>query len=116
MSKRLTKVVHLLNLVFTIMCLCHVSFTLYNAVNPPRPEIKVYDKALKDVPFPILFKICGKEIYNSSRIIKEYGYEDEWSFFAGTSKFFKSIAGWQGHTENRSTLAPLRGKIHKQVK
>ena len=113
MSKRLTKVVHLLNLVFTIMCLCHVSFTLYNAVNPPRPEIKVYDKALKDVPFPILFKICGKEIYNSSRRFKEYGYEDEWSFYTGTNSFSKSIVGWQGHTENNSTVENVRGN-HKK--
>ena len=77
MSKRLTKVVHLLNLVFTVMCLCHVSFTLYNAINPPRPEIKVYDKALEDVPFPILFKFCGKDIHNRSGRFKKYGYEDE---------------------------------------
>ena len=102
MSKRLTKVVHLLNLVFTVMCLCHVSFTLYNAVNPPRPEIKVYDKALEDVPFPILFKFCGKEIHNRSGRFKKYGYEDEVSFYEGTSKFSKNIIGWNGHLENGS--------------
>ena len=117
MSKRLTKLVHLLNVVFTVICLCHVSFTLYNAINPPLPEIKVYDKALKDVPFPILFKFCGEEIHNETRRFKEYGYEDDWSFFAGTSKFSKSIVGWTGHTENGSTIAPVKGNHnnHKPV-
>ena len=117
MGKRLTKVLHLLNLVFTIMCLCHVSFTLYNAVNPPRPEIKVYDKALKDVPFPILFKFCGKEIHNTSRRFIEYGYEDEFSFFAGISQFSRNIVGWKGHTENGSMLSTVQGiTIHNKQK
>ena len=114
MSKKLTKILHIFNAVFTIMCLCHVSITLYNSLNPNRPEIRVYDKALEDVPFPILFKFCGKEIHNSSRRFKQYGYEDEWSFYAGTSSFSKSIVGWQGHTENGSTVETVRGN-HKEV-
>ena len=112
MNKKVTRILYLINVVFTIMCVSHVSITLYNAVNPNRPEIKVYDKALKDVPFPILFKLCGKEIQNSSRRFKEYGYKNERDFYSGKSKFSKSLVGWNGHTENGSTLETVKGNAN----
>ena len=109
MNKKVTRVLYLINLVFTIMCIFQVSITLYNAVNPSRPEIKVYDKALKDVPFPILFKLCGKEIHNSSRRFKENGYANIRDFYSGVSQFSKSLVGWKGHTVNGSTLETVKG-------
>ena len=111
MNKKLTKLLRLINLLFTISCVTHVSITLHYAVNPTRPEIKVYDKAFKEVPFPILLKLCGKEINNSSRRFKEYGYDSERSFYAGASRFSKSLVGWKGHLKNGSTLDTVKGKV-----
>ena len=112
MGKRFRKFVYLVNSLFTILCLLHIFVNLRVTLNPTNPDIRVYDKALKDVPFPILFKLCGKEIRNSSERFKIYGYKNEINFFAGRSKFSDNIFGWNGHTENGSTTGiTVRGKI-----
>ena len=102
----------LVNLIFTIVCVLHVTTTLHSTINPPNPEIKVYERELKDISFPISFKICGKERYNGSERFKKIGYADERSFYGGVSKFSENntIVGWNGHTENGSTIGPLKGK------
>ena len=104
MGKILEKFVYLVNLFFTILCLLHIFVNLYVNLNPPHPDIKVHDKLLKDVSFPILFKLCGKEIHDSSKRFRIFGYKDELEFYAGKSKFSRKNFGWNGHTENGSTL------------
>ena len=104
MGKRFTKFVYLVNSVFSILCLLHIFVNLHVFLNPPNPDIRVFDKALNDVSFPILFKLCGKEIRNSSERFKILGYRDEINFFGGKSIFSKNVFGWNGHTENGSTI------------
>ena len=104
MGKGFTKFVCLLNSGFTILCMLHIFVNLHVTLNPPNPDIRVFDKALKDVSFPILFKLCGKEIRNSSERFKIFGYQDEINFFGGKSIFSKNVFGWNGHTENGSTI------------
>ena len=104
MGKILEKFVYLVNLFFTILCLLHIFVNLYVNLNPPHPDIKVHDKLMKDVPFPILLKLCGKEIHDSSKRFRIFGYKDEIEFYAGKSKFSSKNFGWNGHTENGSTL------------
>ena len=113
MGKNLTKLVHLVNLIFAIACLLHVTIALYKKMYPTHPEIKVYEKELKEVSFPILFKICGKELNNSSRRFINLGYANERDFYRGFSKFSKdyTIVGWNGHRENGSTIGPLTGQV-----
>ena len=79
---------------------------------PDHPEIKVYEKELKKVSFPISFKICGKEKKDSSRRFRNLGYDDERKFYGGFSMFSRNntIVGWNGHLENGSTIGPLTGK------
>ena len=112
MGKNLTKLVHLVNLIFAIACLLHVTIALHKKMYPTHPEIKVYEKELKEVSFPILFKICGKEKKDSSTKFRNFGYADELDFFGGISMFSRNntIVGWNGHTENGSTIGPLKGK------
>lgn len=111
MGKNMIKLLYLVNLIFTIVCLLHVTSTLYSSINPTHPEIEVYDRELKDVQFPILFKICGRELHNSSRRYRTLGYANDIEFYAGISKFSKNetIVGWNGHTENGTTIGPLAG-------
>ena len=117
MGKTLTKLVYLVNLFFAIVCIIHVTQTLYSMIYPLHPEIRVYEKALKEVSFPILFKICGKEIKNASRRFNNFGYATEYNFYGGISKFSKNttIVGWNGHTENGSTIGSLTGKYNKII-
>ena len=104
MRKRFPKFVYIVNSFFTILCLLHIFVNLHVTLYPPNPDIRVYDKALKDVSFPILFKLCGKEIRNSSERFKIFGYQDEINFFGGKSLFSEIVFGWNGHTENGSTI------------
>ena len=110
MAKRLTKFVYFINVVFTILCLLHIIINFHVALYPPNPDIKVYDKALKDMSFPILFKLCGKEIYDTSERFQLLGYRNEIRFFSGRSKFNPNIFGWNGHTENGSTIGSVSGR------
>ena len=110
MGKILTKLVHFVSLFFTIVCMIHVIYTLYSTIYPTHPSIKVIEKDLKEIAFPILFKICGKEYSNSSSRFRKLGYAAELDFYGGLSKFNKTIIGWNGHTENGSTIGPLTGK------
>ena len=111
MDKSLTKFVYLVNVVFTILCLLHIIINFHVTLYPPNPDIKVYDKELKDVVFPILFKLCGKEIYNTSEKFRKLGYRNEIPFFIGRSQHSKNVIGWNGHTENRSTIGSVSGKL-----
>ena len=112
MGKNLTKIVYLVNLIFAIACLLHVTIVLFKKIYPDHPEIKVYEKELKKVSFPISFKICGKEKKDSSRRFRNLGYDDERNFYGGFSMFSRNntIVGWKGHLENGSTIGPLKGK------
>ena len=111
MGKNLNRLFYLVNLIFTIVCFLHVTITLFNSINPPNPEIKVYERAIKDVQFPILFKICGKESKHGSMRFRNLGYVNNVEFFGGISRFSKNktVVGWNGHTENGSTIGPLEG-------
>ena len=113
MGKFFLKLVYLVNLFFTFVCMIHITLTLYSTINPTNPEIKVYEKDLKDISFPFLFKICGKELNNSSRRFTNFGYATERDFYAGLSKFSRNhkIVGWNGHRENGSTIGPLTGQM-----
>ena len=111
MSRKLTKALYLVNFIFTILCFLHVSITLYTTFNPPLPDIKTFDRALKDTPFPILFKLCGKKIHGSSTRFKTLGYKNGENFWKGVNRFYqnKTIVGWNGHTKNGSTVATVKG-------
>ena len=110
-GRRLKSFVYFINLVFTVLCLLHIIINFYVTLYPPNPDIKVYDKALKDVPFPILFKLCGKEIHNSSKRYGMFGYKNELPLFSGKSKYSKHVFGWNGHTESGSTIGTVSGKL-----
>ena len=91
MGKNLSKLVYLVNLLFTIVCMYHVTNTLYSTINPLNPEIKVYEKALNEVSFPIVFKICGKEHSNGSMRFINFGYATEYNFYGGISKLTSPV-------------------------
>ena len=107
----------LVNLIFTVLCVLHVTITLHSIINPAEPEIKIYDKAAKDISFPILFKVCGKEMVNSSQRFRNFGYENALGFFSGFSQYSDdTLVGWHGHTDNGSywsTIEPPKGAVHK---
>ena len=53
-----------LNIFFMIACITHVSFIGYYSINPVLPEIKIYSKPLKDIEFPLVFRLCTNKLLN----------------------------------------------------
>ena len=58
---------YVLNFLFVAICCVHVGIIVYIFINPPTPEIKVYEQELKDIEFPVAFILCVDKIENSSR-------------------------------------------------
>ena len=77
-------------------------------VYPPTPSIKVYDKKLQHVDFPILIKICLSDNDNSK--YRALGYKNVYKFFRGQSNHNSSLIGWSGHTEDGKIISSPTGK------
>ena len=87
----------------------HVSFILYYNLYPDVPSIKVYSKSMKNMYFPICFKICFNE--KGRDRFERLGYLYDQRFFRGENVFNRSIVGWLGHTRNGSTFNDFEGTI-----
>ena len=97
-----------LNICLSIVCFAHIGSILYDDMNAP-PQVKVYDRKLEDIEFPLIFKICLYEIRNSTLRYQKYGYEDFIHYYRGKSMYHNDSIGWFGHMENGSTIASSEG-------
>ncbi len=75
---------------------------------PDYPSVKSYKKNMKDIEFPISFKLCVRELGTTMRYSR-YGYSDEYDFFEGRSLFNRSFLGWNGFSETNSTIGFTQG-------
>ena len=98
-----------LKIVIIISCASHICFLFYNTAYPDLPDIKVYQRRLEEIEFPLSFLVCVHEMVNVSGRYKKLGYSNEWAFFTGTSSFNESIYGWGGHMENGSSYGSGEG-------
>ena len=57
----------------------HVSFIFYYNLYPDVPSMKVYSKSMKNMDFPICFKICFNE--KEKDRFKRLGYNYDKMFF-----------------------------------
>ena len=101
---------YVVNFIFVLICCVHVGVVVYIFINPPNPEIKVYEKLLKDIEFPVAFILCVDKIKNSSQEYQDIGYEDVDTFFAGIGKFNGNM-GWNGHRGNGTTIGSVESLL-----
>ena len=93
-----------------ICCLIQIFSLLDSTLNPDMPSTKIITKNLKDVNFPIIFKLCALKFKNDPyEHYKKVGYEDMLDFFKGKSMYNKSVIGWNGFHENGSTIGSVEG-------
>ena len=65
-----------------IACITHILFIGYYTINPVLPEIKIYSKPLKDIEFPLVFRLCTNKLLNLDHSkYREMGYKDAKGFF-----------------------------------
>ena len=93
------KFVKLLNFLFLCVFFGHILQIGYNK------------KQLKDIEFPITFKLCLLEKSTSSDRYKSLGYNDSQGFYRGQNRFDQNVVGWNGHTSNKTTLGSIQGKL-----
>ena len=52
--------------------------------------------------------MCVQDLVGNHRKFKNVGYWSEWHYFAGLGKYDDKKIGWNGHTENGSTLGSVK--------
>ena len=98
----------LINIIVIVICIVHISLTGYQALFPDLPSIRIQDKTLNEIEFPLLIQMCVSEIEKTD-IYTELGYEHDMEFYFGKSVYNDSLFGWNGHLKNGSTIGPIQG-------
>ena len=107
---RIGKLISLvLNFILGILCVSHIIILIYYEFNPSLPLIEIVKKDLREIEFPLSFRICIFDEENHDKRYRQFGYKSTMSFFRGSSMFNSSIVGWGGHSENGSTMASVKG-------
>ena len=96
------------NFTIVVVCIVHISLTGYKVLFPDLPSIRIQDKSLKDIDFPLFIQMCVSEI-EKSHIFTKLGYKHEIAFYFGQSAYNDSLFGWNGHLPNGSTIGTLEG-------
>ena len=107
------KAVVFFNIFFSIIFLIHISSIGYNILYPEVPEIVVYKRNLKEIDFPMSFRICVHELNDTRSRYQRFGYKNYDDFFRGKSMFNGSLYGWAGHDQNGSVLGSVEGDFLK---
>ena len=99
-----------------MMCCLAFTWQAYEIVvsdfHSSQTLTRIEEKKLKDMDFPVIFKICPDPGFNIT-LLREEGYETRSGYFRGESQFNKSIYGWAGHTETCETRDSVENIYHK---
>ena len=105
--KIISKIGTFLSTSFTIACIIHVAFIGYNIIYPEFPEIKIYSKDLKEIGFPLVFRLCAQEHQNPDEKYQKIGYKNAKEFFIGRSIYDWKHFGWNGHKNGGKVIGTL---------
>ena len=104
------KVVAFINVFFSVIFLIHISAIGYDILYPEVPEIVVNKRNLNDMDFPMTFRICAFELYDTVSRYQSFGYETYQEFFRGRSMFNNTLYGWAGHDKMGSIVGNVEGE------
>ena len=104
-----------INIIIIIICIVHVSLTGYHVLFPDLPSIRIQDKTLKDIEFPLFIQVCVSEIERTD-MFTHLGYEHEINFYLGKSFYNDSLFGWSGHLQNGSRIGTVEGMTKRIFK
>ena len=94
--------VFILHTIFILAFFIHITIIFVNILNPDLPEVQISQMDLKDIEFPLTFRICIHD-HDVNKIYKDAGYQNVYTFFKGRSLYNKTIYGFLGHLQNGST-------------
>ena len=99
-----------INFVIIVICIVHILLTGYHNLFPDLPNMRIQDKALNDIEFPLFIQMCVSEIDNATDRYTNLGYRNDFEFYLGNSVYNASLFGWNGHLPNGSTVGTLEGR------
>ena len=108
----MNKITLFLNAIFSITFVIHTSFIGFKIFYPELPNVRVYKRALKDIYFPLAFRICANQKKTDNEKYKKFGYEYYEDFFRGQSMFNKSLVGWGGHYPNGTNIGKVESTVN----
>ena len=111
----MSKVASFLNTSFSIACVVHVAFIGYYIIYPELPEIKIYSRDIKDIAFPLVFRLWAREFQDPDKKYKNIGYDNVMDFFRGQSMYDWKHYGWNGHKEKGGKVIGSLEKILQRV-
>ena len=83
---------------------------------PTQETIRITEKKLSNIEFPLVIKICPDPGFNYSAA-KEEGYDSIWGYFLGMSRHANEsidmMYGWAGHTNTSETRGTVDEIYHK---
>ena len=100
-----------INFTIIVICIIHISLTGYQVLFPDLPSIRIQDKTLKDIEFPLFIQMCVSEIDNTTDRYTSLGYKNDYDFYLGRSVYNNSLFGWNGHLQNGSTVGTVEGRF-----
>ena len=100
-----------INFTIIVICIIHISLTGYQVLFPDLPSIRVQDKTLNDIEFPLFIQMCVSEIDNTTDRYTNLGYKNDYDFYLGRSVYNNSLFGWNGHLLNGSTVGTVEGRF-----
>ena len=104
MSSHHKRIVLSINVVFSILFILHVSWTVYLHAYPELPEVEVSYIDLSEIDFPLDFKFCANDLSGTLERYQNLGYNDHWQFFKGASMYNQSLFGWNGFKKNGEAI------------
>ena len=100
----------MINFALLISCILNSCEIIFRLVNPELPSIREFNKDLKDIDFPVSFRICLNDLSGNFDRYHNLGYNNAYDFFNGISKCNKSLVGWNGHTKDGETVGTTEGQ------
>ena len=98
-------------IISALALITHISFIIFNLLYPDIPTMKHYSRNLKDIDFPIAFRICAEKLQDEEEKFNSVGYRNMFDFFLGQS-MYGSAYGWAGHSKNGSIIGPVEGHFN----
>ena len=77
---RLQQIKKLLVLMILIIVIINSVLVTYRLAKPELPSIRIYDRNMDEIEFPISFQICLYELENRNKRYRDMGYRDVFYF------------------------------------
>ena len=81
-KKNMKSLKFILYTILSVSCLIHILLIGNQLLHPNLPDTRIYKKYLKEIEFPISFRICAYNLSSATRKYENVGYRYAYDFFS----------------------------------